>query len=100
MTPPATLRVAWKRFRWSHGLACVLVAGGTENFAHAAPTFEACANAVAAQPAAYESYRCYYEVASSSGDWQEAGRKLQVLATARSEIDWIVFFRAAVAWPL
>ncbi len=68
--------------------------------ARAAPTFDACAELVAAEPAAYESYRCYFEVAGSSGEWRAAGRHLKALAAARPHIDWIVFVRGLVTSPL
>jgi len=64
--------------------------------ASAAASFDRCATAVATQPNAYESYRCYYEVASGSGEWQAASRHLDRLAAAHPEIDWIVFMRAVV----
>ena len=65
-----------------------------------AASFDRCTTAVAAQPNAYESYRCYYEVASSSGEWQAASRHLDKLAAAHPEIDWIVFVRAVVTSAL
>ncbi|HEU4780460.1 MAG TPA: CHAT domain-containing protein [Steroidobacteraceae bacterium] len=104
MTQPATgvgsiPPGAWKRIPGRHVLACVFVLGGMIPNARATPAFEKCADAVAAQPAVYESYRCYYEVASSSGEWNAAGKHLEALATANPENDWIVFVRAAVAWP-
>ena len=65
-----------------------------------ATSYDRCATAVAAQPNAYESYRCYYEVASSSGDWQAANRHLDKLAAAHPDIDWIVFVSAVVTSAL
>ena len=65
-----------------------------------AASFDRCATAVATQPNAYESYRCYYEVASSSGEWQAASRHLDKLAAAHPEIDWTVFVRAVVTSAL
>ena len=78
----------------------MLVLAGVSHRAWAASTFKDCADLVAAQSQAYESYRCYYEVASSSGEWQAAGSHLKALATSHPEIDWIVFVRALVSWPL
>jgi CHAT domain-containing protein len=65
-----------------------------------ATTFEDCAEGVAARPAEYETYRCYYEAASGNGEWQTARQKLEDLADAHPSIDWIVFMRAAVSAPL
>ena len=65
-----------------------------------AASFDRCATAVATQPNAYESYRCYYEVASGSGDWQAASRQLDNLAAAHPDIDWIVLVRAVVTSAL
>jgi tetratricopeptide (TPR) repeat protein len=59
-------------------------------------TFETCAASVAARPVEYEPYRCYYEVAAASGEWQTAGKHLARLAAKDPHIDWIVFVRAAV----
>lgn len=64
-----------------------------------APTFETCAARVAARPAEYEPYRCYYEVAAASGEWETARRHLERLAAKHPHIDWIVFVRAAVTSP-
>jgi CHAT domain-containing protein len=77
-----------------------LLLGSVAHGAAAAPVFERCANAVAAQPEVYESYRCYYEVASSSGEWQAAAMHLEKLAASHPDIDWIVFMRATVAAPV
>ena len=71
-------------------LACVSQA------AWAGPTFESCAASVAARPAEYEPYRCYFEVATTNGQWEIAGRHLEKLAAPHPQIDWIVFMRAAV----
>ncbi|MFL6576039.1 MAG: hypothetical protein ACJ8MR_05455, partial [Povalibacter sp.] len=64
------------------------------------PTFDDCARGVEAQPAAYESYRCYYEIASSTGEWRKASAHLAALESRTPGIDWILFMRAAVTWPL
>ena len=63
------------------------------------PTFETCAASVAARPAEYEPYRCYYEVAAASGEWEIARRHVERLAAKHPHIDWIVFVRAAVTSP-
>ena len=81
-------------------LLTVLLFGSVCHDASAAASFDRCAAAAATQPNAYESYRCYYEVASSSGDWQAASRHLDRLAVAHPEIDWIVFVRAVVTSAL
>ena len=81
-------------------VAVTLVFAVSSQGAWAARTFDACAELVAAEPAAYESYRCYFEVASSTGEWQSAGRRLNALATAQPQIDWIVFVRGLVTSPL
>lgn len=64
-----------------------------------APTFDTCQSSVAARPAEYESYRCFYEVAAASGEWQAAARHLEKLAAKHPRIDWIVFVRATVTSP-
>ena len=81
-------------------LLTVLLIGSVCHDASAAASFDRCAAAAATQPNAYESYRCYYEVASSSGDWPAASRHLDRLAVAHPEIDWIVFVRAVVTSAL
>ena len=63
------------------------------------PTFETCAASVAARPAEYEPYRCYFEVATTNGEWVNAGKHLERLAAEHPHIDWIVFMRAAVTAP-
>jgi CHAT domain-containing protein len=63
------------------------------------PTFESCAAGSASGPAGYEPYRCYYEVATSTGEWQIAARHLERLEAQHPKIDWIVFVRALVAGP-
>ncbi|MET0985137.1 MAG: CHAT domain-containing protein [Steroidobacteraceae bacterium] len=68
--------------------------------AWSAASFESCAKEITQRPAEYESYRCYYEVASSSGEWAAAGRQLDILAAAHPQSDWIIFVRALVTWPL
>lgn len=83
-----------------HSLLVAALLIGVCHAAAAAASFDRCAIAVAAQPNAYESYRCYYEVASSSGDWQAASRHLDKLAVAHPEVDWIVFVRAVVTSAL
>lgn len=65
----------------------------------AAPTFETCAQEVAQRPEQYESYRCYYEVASASGSWKSARRHMDALARERPKVDWVVFVRALVTSP-
>ena len=80
--------------------AITLFLGVLSQSVRAAQTFDVCAERVAAEPTAYESYRCYFEVASSTGEWQSAGRHLKALATARPQIDWIVLVRALVTSPL
>lgn len=77
------------------GVAFALLIMGA-NHAFAAPTFQSCANGVTARPADYESYRCYFEVAGGSGEWQQAASHLEQQAAAHPEIDWIVFVRALV----
>jgi CHAT domain-containing protein len=77
-------------------LAFTFILGVSSQCAGASRTFDACAELVAAEPTAYESYRCYFEVAGSTGEWQLAGRHLQVLADARPQVDWIVFVRGLV----
>jgi CHAT domain-containing protein/tetratricopeptide (TPR) repeat protein len=86
--------------RGTRTCAVAVLLGLLSQGAHAAQTFDACAELVAAEPAAYESYRCYFEVASSTGEWQSAGRHLSALEAARPRIDWIVFVRGLVTWPL
>jgi len=81
-------------------LFIALLLGSVCHGAAAAATFDRCTTAVAAQPSAYESYRCYYEVASSSGEWQAASRHLDKLAATHPDIDWIVFVRAVVTSAL
>ena len=39
-------------------------------------------------------------MASSTGEWQSAGKHLNALAAARPQIDWIVFVRGLVTSPL
>ncbi len=39
-------------------------------------------------------------MASSTGEWQSAGKHLNALAAARPQIDWIVFVRGLVTPPL
>src|SRR5688500_16133306 len=73
---------------------------GTTPCAWAVSSFEACAKQVATLPAVYESYRCYFEVASRSGEWEKAGSHLEALAAMHPENDWIVFARGLVASPL
>jgi CHAT domain-containing protein len=72
---------------------------GAAQAAWSAPTFEACAEKVAARPTEYEPYRCYFEVATTNGEWATAGRHLEKLSEQHPRIDWIVFMRAAVTAP-
>ncbi len=67
--------------------------------AEAPPGFDACARRVAAAPGAYESYRCYFEVASAQAAWEDAERQLAALAGQDPGNDWIVFVRALVTLP-
>ena len=78
-------------------LALLLLCAGQS--AWSGPTFESCAARVAERPAEYEPYRCYFEVATTNGEWQIAARHLEKLAAAHPQIDWIVFMRAAVTAP-
>jgi CHAT domain-containing protein len=68
-------------------------------FARPSPTFESCATGSAAGPAQYEPYRCYFEVATTNGEWQIAAKHLERLAAEHPRIDWIVFVRALVTAP-
>jgi CHAT domain-containing protein len=74
----------------------VLLLGCASHGAWAGPTFETCAERVAARLTEYEPYRCYYEVAASTGEWQTARKHLEKLAREHPQIDWIVFVRATV----
>ncbi len=86
---------------WRPGaIAVALIFGAWGHGARAAGTFDACAGRVAAEPTIYEPYRCYFEVAGSSGEWLAAERHLKKLQAARPQIDWIVFVRGLVTWPL
>ena len=85
--------------RAASAVAVTLILGVLSQNVRAARTFDACAELVAAEPTAYEPYRCYFEVASSTGEWQLAGRHLNALAAARPQIDWIVFVRGLVTQP-
>jgi CHAT domain-containing protein len=78
-------------------VACLL--GCASQAAWSAPTFESCKAGVAARPAEYEPYRCYFEVATTNGEWVNAGKHLERLAAEYPHIDWIVFMRAAVTAP-
>src|SRR5688572_20427328 len=95
-----SLNRMWERCRLGHMVGLAFVLGGMSSWAWAASPFDLCAKKVAAEPAVYESYRCYYEVASSNGDWEAAGRHLAALAVTYPEVDWIVLVRALVTWPL
>jgi len=80
--------------------AATLVLGVSSQSAWAARTFVTCAELVDAGPTAYESYRCYFEVANSTGEWQSAGKLLNALAASQPQIDWIVLVRGMVASSL
>jgi CHAT domain-containing protein len=73
-----------------------LLLGCASHSAWSGPTFDTCAERVAARPTEYEPYRCYFEVAASTGEWETAGKHLEKLAAERPHIDWIVFMRAVV----
>jgi CHAT domain-containing protein len=93
------MRGLFARLATARAFVVALLLGCASHGAWSGPTFDACAERVAARPTEYEPYRCYYEVAASTGEWEIAGRHLEKLAAKHPNVDWIVFVRATVTTP-
>src|SRR5918996_2807299 len=62
----------------------------------AADPFVSCEAVFAQAPERWESARCFYEAGRSSRSWEEAARRLDVLAEQHADRPWLLLARAYV----